>query len=451
MIELNEHSEELVENIAAPSIAQQTRIQRTLAHRLQLEWLSGNRLHIRSGSHVGVATLPGGITIRVHPKIAGGTLGVLTMFALSSGARLDELEGLTRTVDFERNSDTVELMCRLLSTGARAVLSSGPICDYRSTTDDLEYIRGRLDFRRQSLIHFNRLERLACVFDEYDHDIVENRLILQGLIRARRLCRNDETRAKLIRLISEFKSFAIQTKEHLVGEEIDYDRRNLHYRPAHIWARAILDNRSFMDAPAVDNYSLGTFMIDMNKLFEAFVEWFVAASVAGTTAKLTRQQKNFANLRVDRSRSRALTPDIVLRREEQRLAVDAKYKNTAVNDLGMSDVYQLLTYAQIYRGFGSIPMAMVVLPSLQASPQTSMTELSLRGAEGRETLTRVEAFGLPLPELVSDLSKSSDVMLKVFAAEFRSKARLQTEIVPSVCTSTHALKLDSMMPGSRAR
>ncbi|MFI7171980.1 McrC family protein [Rhodococcoides fascians] len=428
MIELDEHSDELIDGISAPSVAQQQRIQNALGKRIELTWLSGDRLKIRSGSYVGVVVLPGGVTIRVRPKIAGGSLGVLTMFALSSGARLDELRELTRAVTFDKSLDTVELMCRLLCAEARRVITHGPIRDYRTTQDDLGFVRGRLDLRRQSLIHFGQLDRIACTFDEYDHDIAENRLILDGLTRARRLSRNDSTLATLARLMTDFDELMGQhLSQRAPDVDIHYDRRNSHYRPAHIWAKALLDNLSLLDAPPADGASTATFMIDMNKLFERFVEWFVDQSIAGTAVTVTKQKSDFAKIRVDQAQPRAMIPDLVLWRGERHLAVDVKYKIIAVNKVSIDDLYQLLIYAQSYLGFNDIPTAMIVLPTVEQTPQSSLVELTLRATDGSNTSTRVEVFGLPLPALVSELTQSSNLLLLEYSKKFKQMAQLDTE------------------------
>ncbi len=118
---------------------------------------------------------------------------------------------------------------------------------------------------------------------------------------------------------------------------IDFTRLNEHWRPAAELARLILNQESLRDQ-AGGILSL-SFTVDMNKLFERFVEKIVSREARRARLQLISQAPRHLSAGVP------MRPDFVLRAGNRDLAVgDAKYKEPGDGRPPNEDLYQLLAY-----------------------------------------------------------------------------------------------------------
>src|SRR3954470_2775873 len=177
---LGEYDEREVQHQPPPPRLREA-LDRELGQRLKLTWLADDRLRVQTTSWVGVVRLPDGRSVKVVPKLAGDELQVLYMVGLVGGLRPDELLTLERSITTGASRDLVDLLCQLLISATSQLLASGAISDYRGHEDDLPYVRGRMDFVGQSTRHFGRVDVLACRFEAFDHDVLENRLLRVAL------------------------------------------------------------------------------------------------------------------------------------------------------------------------------------------------------------------------------------------------------------------------------
>ena len=102
-------------------------------------------------------------------------------------------------------------------------------------------------------------------------------------------------------------------------------------------------------------------LIEMNALFERFVEWLVDRALSGTAATVQRQRRDATVIRSARTR-RFLIPDVLITIDGHDIPVDAKYKRYDGLDISNSDIYQLLIYAQAYADESRMPTSVLVYP-----------------------------------------------------------------------------------------
>jgi len=290
---------------------------------MEVLWLANGRVRIQSFQWVGVVRLPDGRSIRIIPKLAGDELRVLAMLGFVGGLPAAEITQLQRDLETSVDRDGLELLCHLLAAASSRLLSSGPFQDYRNHRDTLPYVRGRLDLRRQAFMHYGRIDMLACEFQEFDHDVLENRLLRTALERARLLSRNPELRRRCAMLHDEFLAMAPGPVPHAseIKRNLHYDRRNEHYRAAHVWALALLEGQG-VDKPFRDaGFAISTFLIDMNSLFERFATWLVTRSLSSNAVSVHPQHRDRTVLK---SRGRpwgTLKPDMLVSAAGSNLAV----------------------------------------------------------------------------------------------------------------------------------
>ncbi|MGY1621047.1 McrC family protein [Geodermatophilus sp. SYSU D00965] len=399
---LSEYDEREVHH-PPPSLRAREALDRELGRRLQLTWLADDRLRIRTSSWVGVVRLSDGTPIRVVPKLAGDELQVLYMVGLAGGLRPDELLALERSIDTGASRDLVDLLCALLVSATSQLLASGAIRDYRQHGGDLPYVRGRVDVVSQSTRHFGRVDVLACHFEAFDHDVLENRVLRVALERAAAVTADPTVKRRARQLHNELLDIAPGPCPAAVDVErqLQYDRRNEGYRTAHVWALALLKNQSVV-RPFDDAGQRGSvFLIDMNGLFERFVEWLFRRTLDPGEFDVQAQYRDRSLLWNGQKRWGTVVPDLLLRRRQATLAVDAKYKRYDVKRVSPDDLYQLFLYAQAYRGFGETPSSVLVFPS---ESHQAVQRLDLR--VGGDTKTSVVAVALHLPELLEELRAS---------------------------------------------
>jgi 5-methylcytosine-specific restriction enzyme subunit McrC len=401
-VTLGEYREREVDH-AAPGARDRAALDQALGQRLQLTWLAGDRLRIKSSSWVGVVRLPDGTTVRIVPKLAGDELQVLCMIGLVGGLRPDELLTLPREVETGPSRDLIDLLCAMLVSATSQLLAAGALRDYRAHTDDLPYVRGRLDLHRQATRHFGRVDVLGCRFEAFDHDVLENRVLREAVAHAAAVTSDPTIKRRARQLHDELQEIAPGPCPSPVEVErlLQYDRRNESYRTAHVWALALLNNQSVVRPFDDVGHGSNVFLVDMNRLFERFVEWLYTHTLDPAQYQVRPQFRDRSLIWNGEKRWGTVVPDLLLRRGDAALAVDAKYKRYDLKRVSSDDLYQLFLYAQAYRGFGTTPRAVLVFPS---ESQQSAQRLDMR-VKG-DTKCSIVAVPLQLPQLLEQLRAS---------------------------------------------
>ncbi|MEV4086179.1 McrC family protein [Nonomuraea fuscirosea] len=377
-----------------------------LNKRIKLRWVGGNRLRVKATQYVGVVELDCGV-IQVRPKLAGNELDVLAMFDYASEiGKLRHLTALRAMPD--EGANLRDLVCLLLSMSCEELLRRGPRRAYVRRQEDLIALRGRLLHDRQVLHRFGRLDRMECSFDDFDSDILDNRLCAAALRLAARTAQDDSVRARAAAAAARFANICDPDAfdPRAAVEPLVYDRGNESYRPAHRWALVLLGSGGFHDLYSSAGPTAGTFMFDMNALFEAFIVRLLREATRDTDW-LVRAGQNLGDIIcfANGTRYTDVRPDVRLVRGHgataHHVSVDAKYKRYTGRRLSTQDLYQSFAYAQALsrRGQDETPTACVVFASDMNVPTQVIV---LRDLE-RIPTARVIAVGLNVPATLDAL------------------------------------------------
>ena len=186
-------------------------------------------VRVRTSSWIGVVRFEG-FEFRVVPKLVGGNLGVLEMLEYASG--LDALARLRGVRELATSAEgrLVDLLALLLAEASERLLREGLLADYVTHEEPLEILRGRLLVTEQVVKRFGRLDRLECRFDEFETDIMENRLVTVALGLARRVCHDPEIRRRVSRLHAVFAEACDPGAFEYARtrRQLHYHRRNEH-------------------------------------------------------------------------------------------------------------------------------------------------------------------------------------------------------------------------------
>lgn len=357
-------------------------------------------LRLRTHAQVGVVQLDA-MRLEIVPKLAGGITRVGQMIQWTLGVgHLDPLD-FPADIDPEGRS-LVDVIVALLVRRCEDVLRRGLVTEHREHDDLLPFVRGRFLADRQVLRRFGRLDRLHCRFDERTADTRDNRLLFGALTVGSRIATDPEVRGAARRLCTLFdERCAPMRADDRVA--LSYHRLNAHYRPAHVLAQLVLDAIGLdhlFDAGPVGGYS---FLLDMNQLFEAFVERLVT-HVVGKHGTVKPQSRDATILvRGDTGKKYAtVIPDLLVEHGGgARVPIDAKYKRYDHRKLARDDLDQAFLYGYAYATGGEAPLALLIHPTEAAT--TSFLPLEVRSKAGRPP-GRLHVVGIPIGACLDELA-----------------------------------------------
>ena len=379
--------------------------------RLQIDELRDG-LRVRARSWIGVVRLET-VEIRIVPKLAGDHLGLVRLLEFTSG-----LEGLWR---FETDSlvevagdSLLDLVALLFAEATEGVVRRGLMAGYIEREEALGVVRGRILPDRQMLQRFGQLDRIICRFDELEHDIDENRLLVAALRAAARRVITPSVHRRLGRLRAVLEPVCDPTGLDLrmLRREITYNRLNAHYEQAHGLAWFVLRALGINDLLDPGSTRSFAFLLDMNLLFERFVERLVGRVLDSRLYQVDAQVAH-SSIIWDETTQRPYSrvrPDLVVRRRgtvDHRLAIDAKYKLYDDRRVAPSDIYQtfLYAYALSSRGTGASPTALLLYPA--SSSERRPIRLKVRSLHTRQGADIV-GMGIPIPDALNELQCNED-------------------------------------------
>jgi 5-methylcytosine-specific restriction enzyme subunit McrC len=329
------------------------------------ELRSGLRIH--ATSWVGVIRLSQ-IEIHITPKLVGTPTWLVAMLDYAGGIEtLQRLAGEHSIA--QAGSSLLDLFTLLLCEASQQLWDGGLLADYVERVDDLPVVRGRILLDRQVRERFGRVDRLICRYDERETDIAENQLIAAALRVASRRARSVSLRRRAHRLASLFLEQCDPSDLDLstMDEAIVYNRLNQHYEPGHVLAWLVLDGLGVRDLHSAGPTDCFAFLMNMNTLFEAFVDRLVRQILGPLGATVASQKKDGSVLR-DLTTTKtyaSVIPDLVVSGiGEARAPMDAKYKTYEGEKADRGDLYQAFLYAMAYRAkHDHQPRALLLYPT----------------------------------------------------------------------------------------
>lgn len=286
---------------------------------------------LRAGSVVGTIVLPT-LRLLIKPKIDIENL----LFLL--GFRPTLVRWADRLFPYEREPDLLKMIAWLFNREVERAMAYGLVRGYQAREEDLLTLRGRIDISQQIRKRQSRVIPLACRFDEFTEDVPLNRVLkgaharlLQMPILERHLIRSLRFRARFFADVEHI--------EYRPGDvpRLSFNRLNEHWEPAGRLAVLILENRVVRDEEGA--VLAGAFTVDMNRVFEKFLEEVVGEAARRAGLALSPQAARYLTSDIP------MQPDLVITWGGTDVAVgDAKYKELEIKEWPHADLYQLLAY-----------------------------------------------------------------------------------------------------------
>jgi len=385
-----------------------------LAPRMDVVWLDGNQVKVRTYSWVGVVRFSA-FEVHVVPKLIGGTLRVLRMIEYAGGVPLLARLRTERHLPVDGN-DLFDLIVMLLTEETKALVRDGLIRGYHPVDDSLELMRGRLRIREQFLRRYGQFHRVECSFDEFDGDVPENQLLAAALQAAAPRAANHIVRSNARTLAGMLNGICEVRSRHAdwYSRNIHYGRRNDRYKSAHALAKLVLVGLALNDHSDSSALNLTSFMVDMNAIFEKFITRLVINALVGTPLRV-RAQESIRAVILDEETGdtySTIRPDLIVEDTVtgRTVPIDVKYKfYDAAKKISSTDIYQSFVYAYSVGAHPDDPRAGLIYPStapisgpaLRIRPLAGARPARIRGA-GIDVAAVLEAIEIRAVEALHE-------------------------------------------------
>lgn len=317
--------------------------------------MTAQGLAIQATNYAGVIQLNDGLQIEVLPKIDMSTVPDRS----DREVFLEMLRELGSDVTF-RPFDTahveasrlplMEVFISMFLAEASDLVRSGLRSSYVTVESEERFVRGKIDFARESKSNPAHAERMNLVYDEFLLDRAENRLIKTTLERLRRISRSSENVRAASRLLSAFDGVGTS---HNVDADLTRcvsDRSTVRYGTLIAWCRVFLKGQSFtmFRGRNVAN----ALLIPMERVFEDYIgKTLRHISVPHELRRVELQAQTewlFEGHKV------SLRPDILCTcHDGRRVVLDTKWKCVyGARDVVTSDMHQMYAYGQRYTTVG---------------------------------------------------------------------------------------------------
>jgi len=385
--------------VAMPRIAA-GELARAAGHRLQITpSVEPDTYEIRATQHVGSVSA-GGVTVHVRPKVA------IDNVLLLLGAAPDEIRWGRERFGYAPDEDLVPAFVAFFARVVERTLHRGLLRSYRPERARLRAVRGRIDFAEQ-LRTPGVAVPMACAFDEFTADIALNRYLKAAVRRG--LLTPGIARSVRRALMAVLVKFDEVVDEAVRVDGLDghvFTRLDRSYEPAVRLARLLLAGEALTDRSG--SLSAQAFMIDMNRLFEAFVEERLRQALRDVFDLRSQHRTH-----LDVERRVPVRPDLVLLDGARPVYVaDVKYKLSDSGIARHADYYQALAYATAL----SLPEALLVY--CHDDGDAPPTEITVRGSG-----VRLVTYRLDLSGGADDLARRTEAL----AAMIRDRARCQMD------------------------
>ena len=283
------------------------------------------------------AVMIGERQVVVRPKITNlNRLLFLLGYAKDPGIWRDDL------VDLSADEDLLPALAEAFGRIALRAVEQGLLQGYRTITDRLPVLRGRLLAGEQMTRLYGLPVPVAVEYDDFTVDIPENQLLL---IAAKRLITvpkiNEQARRRLQRLRVALADVTAPPR----GTALPAWRRsrlNARYHSALALAQIVLAAESFEHR--IGDVRVTGYMFDMWRVFEDFVTTALAEALRSVGGRSEPQKP----VSLDMREQVLMRPDLLWYRDGiVRAVVDAKYKAEKPEGFPNADIYQMLAYCTV--------------------------------------------------------------------------------------------------------
>ena len=288
---------------------------------------------IKTFQFVGYIVLSDHILV-ISPKIPKISFINMIRYALSLEYNWESYSSL------DKEENYYDLLVLIFLQELNKIIQKGLLKGYHTIEENKTFVKGKILFKENLSMNFNRPDKIYCTFDELSTDILENRIIkyvLQNLSQC--YFKDVKINSELFQLNGYLNEITLQPFTKEIINLIEYTPNNQHYKIILSLCELFLE--SFSVEQRFGERSINSFLINMNALFEKFVVSVLKNSPFDL--EIQEQKREFADL----FRQLEFKFDIVVSiKGKSILILDTKYKEYK-NKPDSSDLEQLIAYSTI--------------------------------------------------------------------------------------------------------
>lgn len=248
-----------------------------------------------------------------------------------------------------------EIFINMYLQEIRQLVKRGIRSSYVGQEDNLRYYKGKLLVSPQVKTNFAHKERFYVAFDEFHPNRAENRLIKATLEKLQRITTSAQNSKEIGRLLTAFEMVDPSKNIDKDFSKVVIDRSTKDYELLMQWSDVFLRNKSFTTFSG--STTSRALLFPMESVYESYVARMMRKVFTPEGWSVSSQDKGLFLFTEPRDQFR-LRPDIVLRRGEQLIVMDTKWKTLNDNEnknygISQSDMYQMYAYSKKY-GTGEI-------------------------------------------------------------------------------------------------
>lgn len=313
-------------------------------------------------SYVGIIELPSGFQIEILPKVSLGeddNNAKTKRIFLKMLSCLKDFDGKVFS-SASLNADKMnlyEIFIRMYIQEAWTLVKRGIKSDYISNEDNLSVYKGKLNVSRHITLNAAHKERFYMMFDEYQVNRPENKLIKTTLLKLLSITRNTDNAREIKQLLYSFELVEESDNYEKDFSKVSLTRGMKEYELLIQWAKIFLLNKSFTTFSGKNSGK--ALLFPMEQVFEAYIAKQVKLLFENqSNGMISVSAQDSGYYLFDEPRKFKLRPDIVIKNalsEKHKVVImDTKWKrlnrNPASNyGISQADMYQMYAYSKKYR------------------------------------------------------------------------------------------------------
>lgn len=358
---------------------------------------------ISVNNYVGLIQLKNGQQIQIFPKIDFD--GNIRDTFLKMLKCLKDFPG-RNAADASLATDKTnlyEIFIGMYVQECRNLVKKGIKSSYINVEDNSNYYKGKLLVSQHIRKNLTHKERFYISYDEFLPDRAENRLIKSTLLKLQNITGSAKTSKDIRQLLTAFEMINPSVNYEKDFSKIVTNRNTKDYEMLMKWSKVFLFNKSFstFSGKTVSR----AILFPMEKLYESYVGAQMRKAFGPEGWKVSEQDKGyylFDELKGENN-SRSIfrvRPDIVMRRGEQIVVLDTKWKRLVSErsknyGISQADMYQMYAYGKKYTTDDFRPEVWLLYPKT-----TDMIEPLLFKSDDGIT---VHAFFVDVPNIKESL------------------------------------------------
>lgn len=290
-------------------------------------------------------------------------------------------------------SDFFEVLIHLFTNYTRNLLSSSIYQQYQEVSQELPYIKGKLNVPRYISENLSKgnWHKINCTYDSFAMDNKFNRIlkhVAQLLFGVSSNSENKKNLREILFILDEV------TDERCSAEDcarINFNPMFGEFEIVRDYCQLFLSNSISFEYK--NNLKLFAFLLPMEYVFEDFIFGFIEKELNDISVKA-----QISNTYLVEGNKFNLKPDLWIKTANKSFIADAKYKiiysdeNDIKKGIAQNDLYQMVAYAIRFK----VKEIILFYPNTWNENSEPETELIIKDKLANEVEIKVTAFQLPI-------------------------------------------------------